>query len=119
MRVSSLLLLVGATGALAYLAGNTIPALSGWRSTDGTLKPGRTYRVSYDDPGNVDAESVAKLFASIGGVGVQVWTPSDDPPSDWPSDDRGPGRFRVEFKYGRTVTGQLAPIGNVKVYEHT
>lgn len=94
------------------------------------LSDGTTYRYSWGSQGAPfnDPKNIAALgdLALAGDPSVYLTTYQLDSaiPKDWPSDDLGPGRYRVEFKWKSNKNNpmgkiNLPPRTDLKFYLHT
>jgi len=100
-------------------------AASSWsRVGDLTLRPGQRYRMSVipSTTGGFDAASrqVQDLLDMQGANNIQkgkLWLDGETLPSDWPKEDLGPGRNRLEFVVPSGV-GPIVfpPVAGVRIY---
>jgi hypothetical protein len=80
---------------------------STWAALNGTaLALGGTYRISVDAVGSATGAGVATALEELGAIGAVYW-PGDGYPTDWPTDDRAPGRCRVQALLPTSMVGSV------------
>lgn len=89
---------------------------SGWFPvTGGALPVGQRYRWSVTRAATGDPQILANALEALGLAGTLVW-PGDSFPQDWASDDRAPGRTRVEATVNSDLVrsiGAFVHLGSV------
>lgn len=115
-----ILLLIGAIAAGAVFAAHRANAStqSGarWMPSTGYVRPGQRYRWSLDAMAPTTKGDALAGLANIGWPGATMWMETEAPPADWPADDRGPNRRRIEGTFNGPPT-QLPPTSGFRIYE--
>jgi hypothetical protein len=78
-----------------FLMGRATSAETWMRKTDNWMTAGGRYRWSARRYGKLSAAAIVADLLTHGFTSITIWDGA--PPPDWPADDRGPGRIRIEL----------------------